>query len=136
MKSSALTLVCVTIFAIAETSLLGAQSPGWPSSQPIRFIVPTSAGGGTDALARAISQRLQSKLGTTFVVEDKPGGSGNIGTAFVKNERPDGNTFLFTQAAHTSNVAFFKSRYDPVKDFEPVALVGPMNFLLCVKGDS
>lgn len=142
MKRTALTvigasvLVLVLVIVIVMTARLDAQTPAWPPAQPIKFIVPTSAGGGTDALARLIGQRLQPKIGATFVVENKPGGSGNIGTSIVKNEKPDGATFLFTQAAHTSNVAFFKSRYDPVKDFETVAFVGPTNFVLCVRGDS
>lgn len=136
MKSTVSTIIGASILTIAITTHLEAQPAGWPPAQPIKFIVPTSAGGGTDALARVIGQRLQPRIGATFVVEDKPGGSGNIGTSFVKNEKPDGATFLFTQAAHTSNVAFFKSRYDPVKDFEPVAFIGPTNFVLCVRGDS
>lgn len=136
MRNSTSTLAAAVILAGAIATPAWDQTAEWPPATPIKFIVPTSAGGGTDALARAFGRRLQSKLGGTFVVENKPGASGNIGTTMVKNERPDGATFLFTQAAHTSNIAFFKSRYDPVKDFEPVAFVGPTNFVLCVRGGS
>lgn len=113
-----------------------AQDARWPPNQAIKFVVPTSAGGGTDLLARVIGERLRGSLGANFVVEDRPGGSCNIGTTIVKNAAPDGTTFLFTQAAHTSNITFFKSRYDPVADFEPVAYIGSISLVVCVNASS
>src|SRR6185312_5412809 len=93
------------VLALSTAMPARADDVRWPPAQPIKFVVPTSAGGGTDTIARAMAERLQPAIGATFIVEDKPGGSGNIGTVMVKEAKPDGTTLLFTQAAHTSNVA-------------------------------
>lgn len=124
-------LLAISVFILLPHNL-GAEEFAWPAGKPIRFIVPTGAGGGTDTLARAVGMSLQDTLHTTFITEDMPGGAGIIGTVDVKQAAPDGLTLLFTQGAHTSNVAFFKHRYDPVTDFEPIAKLGNISFMICV----
>ena len=131
MKVVATSLAVAGLMTTLVAGVSG-QELRWPPSQPIKLIVPTSAGGGTDILAREIAEQLHKSLQANFVVEDRPGSAGNIGTMLVKHSAPDGTTFLFTQGAHTSNVAFFKSGYDPVADFEPIALVGTISFMVCV----
>ncbi len=132
-------IVALTVgaFALASVPLVVAAQDGqWPPDRPIKFIVPTSAGGGTDILAREVGERLHNSLGANFIVEDRPGSAGNIGTMLVQHAAPDGTTFLFTQGAHTSNVVFFKSSYDPVADFEPIAIIGTISFMVCVNANS
>lgn len=113
-----------------------AQQPAWPQ-QTIRVVVPQAPGGGTDALARLIAERLQPLVGQAVVVENKVGAGGNIGTEFVARAKPDGHTLLLTTNTHVTNVSFFaKLPYDPVKDFQTVALVGSVPFVLGVNAAS
>lgn len=113
-----------------------AQQPAWPQ-QTIRIVVPQPTGGGTDALARLIAERLQPALGQAVVVDNRTGAGGNIGTEFVARAKPDGHTLLLTTNTHVTNVSFFsKLPYDPVKDFQPVTMVGSVPFVLGVNAAS
>jgi tripartite-type tricarboxylate transporter receptor subunit TctC len=113
----------------------GAQQLNWPT-QPVRIVVPQAPGGGTDAFARILSERLQTVLGQPFIVENKTGAGGNIGTEFVARQR-DGHTFLLTTSTHVTNISFFsKLPYDPVKDFAPVSLIGSVPFVMSVNAAS
>ena len=82
--------------ALAATALLplhaSAQADAWPQQKPVTVIVPFPAGGSTDMVARAIALQLQTKLGGSFVVDNRPGATGTIGTGFVKRAAPDGYT--------------------------------------------
>lgn len=116
-------------------SILGARSAGaagYPE-RPIRLVVPFPPGGPTDVFARVLSGRLSEELGQQVVVENKAGAGGNVGTEAVSTARADGYTLLFgTAATHGINVSLYqKLAYDPVRDFEPIALVGtvPMAFV-------
>src|SRR5689334_4612162 len=93
--------------------------------KPISLVVPWSAGGSTDILARIIGQQLFASLGQPIVIENRTGASGNIGTASVARAAPDGYTFLFnTMSVHTMNHALFVSMpFDGVKDFSPIAML-------------
>src|SRR5687768_13040420 len=70
----------------------------WPA-RPIRMVVPFSAGGGTDIQARLFSQKLYQSLGTTVIVDNRPGGGGNIGAENVAKAPPDGYTVLFQSSS-------------------------------------
>lgn len=110
-------LVCF----IASMSVAATASTDFPN-QPIRMIVPFSAGGAIDAAARQIGQRLKTILGQPVIIENKPGGSGTIGSKFVSMAPQDGHTILFTHIGHSLTPYFFKNvPYDPVKDFTPIA---------------
>lgn len=102
-------------------------APGAAFAFPTRtvtIVVPTAAGGGNDAMARLIAQRLTQSLGKAVIVENKPGGNGAIASEFVARAPADGHTILFGYTAtHAINPALQKLRYDPVADFEPVGLV-------------
>lgn len=112
-----------------------AQQLNWPT-QPVKIIVPQAPGGGTDAFARILSERLQTVFGQPFIVENKTGAGGNIGTEFVARQR-DGHTFLLTTSTHVTNISFFaKLPYDPVKDFAPVSLIGSVPFVMSVNAAS
>ena len=121
-------------------ALLGLPGASWSQSfpsKPVRFVVPFPAGSATDQAARLMAQQMQSALGQTFVVENKPGAGGSIAAMDVIRAAPDGHTLLFSSnSAAASNVALLKSiPYDPLKDFTPVAAVGDNMLVLMVKAD-
>lgn len=91
----------------------------------ITIIVPTAAGGGNDAMARTIAQKLGPLLGQTVIVDNRPGGNGAIASELVARATPDGHTLMFGYiGTHAMNPALQKLRYDPVADFAPIGLVG------------
>src|ERR1051325_6546438 len=102
-----------------------AQSGGFPSG-PFRIIVPFGAGSATDQGARNIAEGLNRIFGVPAVVENKPGANGAIAAEVAAKARPDGQTiFVCSNTAAASNVAMMKSLpYDPLKDFEPMTLIG------------
>jgi tripartite-type tricarboxylate transporter receptor subunit TctC len=97
----------------------------WPQ-KPITYIVPFPPGGTTDILARTIALKLGPALGTTIVVENKPGAGGNIGSDFVAKAKPDGYTILGgTISSHAINPSIYKTMpYDAAKSFQPITLIG------------
>ncbi|MBX6319026.1 tripartite tricarboxylate transporter substrate binding protein [Pigmentiphaga sp.] len=91
----------------------------------VSLVVATTPGTGPDILARAIGQQLMSRFGTTAVVDNRPGASGNIGADHVARSRPDGSTLLVAATTFATNAAVNRALpYDPIKDFEPIALLG------------
>jgi len=105
---------------------------GWPS-RPIRMVVPLSPGGFADVPGRILAARLSSLLGYNVFVENRPGAGGTIGADFVAKSAPDGYTLLFTGTPHVISAWIYKKLpYDPLKDFEPVALVASGPYVLVV----
>lgn len=101
-----------------------SQASDFPTKN-IRIVVPWIAGGPNDIIARALANKLGPDLGTTIIVENRPGANGKTGTQEVSRADPDGHTLLLTSAAHTLNVGMYKSLpYDPLKDFSPVTMIG------------
>jgi tripartite-type tricarboxylate transporter receptor subunit TctC len=105
----------------AAASIASAQYP----DRPVKIIVPFSAGGFTDSLARIVGQKLQEKWGQPVVIENKPGAGGNIGAELAAKSPPDGYTLLIAcTPTHGVNPALYrKLSFDPVKDFEPIVLM-------------
>jgi 2-methylaconitate cis-trans-isomerase PrpF/tripartite-type tricarboxylate transporter receptor subunit TctC len=94
-------------------------------TRTITIVVPTAAGGGNDAMARTIAQKLGPLLGQTIIVDNRAGANGSIASEYVARATPDGHTLMLGYiATHAMNPALQKLRYDPVSDFEPVGLVG------------
>ena len=93
--------------------------------RPVTIIVPTSPGGTTDFTARLISEPLSRGLGQPVVIDNRPGGSGNIGNQMVARAKPDGYTLLMAYSGYqVANPHLFKKAgWDPIKDFTPVAMV-------------
>jgi tripartite-type tricarboxylate transporter receptor subunit TctC len=118
------TLFSATV-TLAAFAICAPAQDKWPS-KPITYVVPFPTGGTTDTLARLIAQRLGTALGTTVVVDNKPGAGGNIGSEFAARAAPDGYTILGgTISSHAINVSLYsKLGYDPVKSFAPITLIG------------
>ncbi|MEO6292192.1 MAG: 4-oxalomesaconate tautomerase [Burkholderiaceae bacterium] len=102
----------------------------------IRIIVPTSAGGGNDTMARTLTRKLGPVLGQAVTVDNRAGANGSIASEYVAAAQPDGYTLMFGYiATHGINPALQPLRYDPLADFSPVGLVGYSPTLLVVHDD-
>ena len=111
---------------------LAAAAQSWPA-RPIKMIVPFPAGGPTDVITRALSDKLSQALGAPVVVDNKPGAGGAIGADFVAKSAPDGYTLLMaTGSTHSVGPYLSKVPYDPVKDFTPIIHVGSATNILLV----
>jgi tripartite-type tricarboxylate transporter receptor subunit TctC len=110
--------------AAAFTLLPWADAAAQPyPARPIRVMVPFSPGGGTDILARIMSVKMTELLGQNYVIDNRPGASGQIGTEIVARAAPDGYTILHVDTSLVSNPSIYKNmRYDAVKDFAPISL--------------
>lgn len=128
MKSN-LAVMAVSMLAFTM-SAHAAQRPGadgahsYPT-KPIRVIVPQAPGGSNDIMARYIGGHLSERIGRQVVVDNRPGAEGMIGTEIVARATPDGYTLLMASRAFTMNPAVVKKLpYDPIKDFDWVAMLG------------
>ena len=101
-------------------------------AKPIRLVVPVAAGGGTDYTARVIAEKLGAALGQPVVVENRPGGSGNIGVQVVANAPADGYTLVMPITSFPINPSLQKLPFDTVKDFAPIVLSGVLPLVLVV----
>jgi len=112
------------VYALLLGAVAGAQAQTFPS-RPITIVVPFSAGGPTDTLARILVERMKTPLGQTLIIENPTGAAGTIGTARVARAAPDGYTLILGHwQTHVINGASFGSLpFDVVKDFEPISLV-------------
>ena len=109
-----------------------AQAQLWPQ-RPVRIIVPYTAGGNSDGIARMVAQRLGDAFGQTFVVENRLGANGAIATEAVARSAADGYTLLWSVTPPVAiNPALTKVNYDPIKDFAPISAVAVNAFVLVV----
>ena len=101
-------------------------------AKPVRVIVPWPAGGGADIVGRAMAQKFTEHFNQQFIVDNRPGASGNVGVEVGARTPPDGYTLIVVGANHTTNVHLYsKIGYDPIKDFEPISLLtGAPNILV------
>ncbi len=104
----------------------------WPN-RPVKIIVPFSAGGNTDSIARITADELTKSLGQTFIVENKPGANGAIAANFVAKAPADGYTLLLAVLPQMAVLpAMTKTAYDPVKDFSLISIIASNEFALTV----
>src|SRR5712691_11553740 len=110
----------IGIFALLPAGL-PAQAQDWPT-KPVKIVVPFGPGSTPDLIVRLIADQLQSKSGRTFVVENKPGASGNTGTDAVAKAAPDGATIGISIGGPLAinTLLFSKLPYDPGKDIAPI----------------
>ena len=101
----------------------GAYAQAWPA-KPVTLVVPFPAGGSTDMIARTLGAKLQEKLGSTFIVDNKPGAGGTLGAAAAKRAAPDGYTLLVSSLGpFVIGPHLIKSTgYDPLKDFDYITV--------------
>ncbi|MCK9511153.1 MAG: tripartite tricarboxylate transporter substrate binding protein [Pigmentiphaga sp.] len=129
-------LFCL-LFAVCAAGSLGlAQAETWPD-RPIRWVVPTAAGGPLDGIGRQVAQETSKRLGQPIIIENRPGAGGSIGAAVVAKAEPDGYTFLFSQADSLINaVALIKDLpYDPRRDFSLVTQASQTGAVLMANPD-
>ena len=114
----------LTIVALAAFLACGTAVAAFPD-KTITIVVPTTAGGANDAMARIVGQAMSAILKQPVIVENKAGANGAIASEFVMRAAPDGYTLMLGYiATHAMNPAMQKLRYDPIKDFEPVGMIG------------
>lgn len=131
-KSWALSLAAA-LFSLCGA---GAYAADHYPSHTVTIIVPYGAGGSADIYARQLAQKLQQKLGQSFVVEDKPGAGAIIGTNYVAHSKPDGYTLLVISNTHTVNETLLENKpYKLLRDFVPVAPINEASLVL-VTNDS
>jgi tripartite-type tricarboxylate transporter receptor subunit TctC len=95
----------------------------WPE-KPIKVYIGYAAGGSTDVVARLLAPKLGEKLGQPVIIENKPGGAGDFAAELMLQAPPDGYTLMMsTVALHAINPGLFKQKFDPIADFEPIAIV-------------
>jgi len=125
----AIAIVAGLGFAIAAGP--AAAQDAWPS-KPVRWIVPYSAGGLPDTIARVAAQKVSESLGQPVTVENRGGAGGIPGSEAVARSAPDGYTFLIADVGQVSinQYLYAKLPYDPVKDFVPVSLIATANLFL------
>jgi tripartite-type tricarboxylate transporter receptor subunit TctC len=100
-----------------------ARADSYPS-RPVHLIVFYAAGGGNDIIARLMGQWLSQRLGQSFIVENRPGGGGNLGTEYVVHAAPDGYTLLLSSTANVVNASLYNNLdFDFVRDIAPVASI-------------
>ena len=129
-RSLALAVLAMAGFACSAQTQTAAS---WPT-RPVRIVVGFAPGGGTDVMARNMSQALSEALGQPVIVDNKPGASGNIAVSEVARAAPDGHTFLIAPTSvETANPSLFKSNILPARDLTPVGSVGRMQMYLVAK---
>lgn len=120
--------------ALAIPDLAAAQT--WPASQPVKIIVPFSAGSATDIIARAVFDQVGSQIGQNFVVDNRVGAGGTIGAGAVAKAPADGYTLLVHSSSHTVTPSTYAQLpYDAAKDFAAVIPLGNLPNVLVVAKD-
>lgn len=115
-----------------------AQATDYPKpGATLRYVVPFPPGGLTDMMARSVGQQLGERWKVGVVIDNKPGGGGQIGADIVAKAPPDGNTLLAITLTHAANVTLFpKAAFDFRKDLKPVALLAGSPMLIVVPAGS
>lgn len=125
MRIARRAVLASALLAACLASPVARSQPGYPA-RPITIVVPFSAGGGVDTMARLLAEKLRGALNANVIVDNKAGGSGMIGAAAVAKAQPDGYTLLMGSAGETAiNPFVYKGRmqYDPARDLAPISLV-------------
>lgn len=119
--------------AAAAAATFAAAQEQWTPNRPLTIVVPFSPGGPTDAIARALADRLGSALGQPVVVENRPGAGGAIAYERLMRSAPDGYTLGLMGSSMVANAALGPVPYDPVRSFTPIAQLFNLEILLVVR---
>jgi tripartite-type tricarboxylate transporter receptor subunit TctC len=136
MKVSRRALMAGAALLLSRPGAMAQPADKYPD-KTVRLVVPFPPGGPTDVFARVLSVGMLERLGQQVIIDNKAGAGGNVGTELVARSKADGYTLLFgTAATHGINISLYKTlSYDPLKDFELVALVGTVPMVLLVPPD-
>lgn len=136
-KRAFLKAVVAAVAGLAVSGTAFAQSSNYPE-RPVTIVLGFSAGGPTDVIARILADKLSSKFGQSFVVDNKAGASGTVAANIVKNAKPDGYTLMLGSSSTLSIVPNIRKdvQYDPIKDFTAIALVANYPYFLIAPGTS
>ena len=120
--------------ALAALALTAQQAPAQDKYpvKVVRIVLPFAPGGGADIAARTVAQKLTERLGQQFVVENRPGGGGNLGTEYVAKAAPDGYTLLVVSSSYGANPSLYKLSFNPITGFEPITLISQQPFIAVV----
>jgi tripartite-type tricarboxylate transporter receptor subunit TctC len=120
--------------AVALCAMFSVPSQATYPERPVTLVVAFTPGGPSDVLARILGKKMSEILGSTFVIENKPGAGGNIAAEFVAHIKPDGYTLLMgNNSILATNESLYKSlKYSPEKDFLPITLIGTQANILVV----
>jgi tripartite-type tricarboxylate transporter receptor subunit TctC len=124
-RASMCAVRCLMMVGLAVSAVPAqAQFP----DRPIKFVIPFTAGGPTDALGRALADAIRARVGQPIVVENRAGAGGNIAADFVSNAPADGYTLMLgTSGPLVINVSLYKKlAYDPIKSFDPIIMIGTL----------
>ena len=136
MTVSVLGRTAAALFCTFAFSLTADAQSGAPGAYPNRFVkivVPYSAGGGTDVVARVVGEKLAERLGQPVVIENKPGAGARLGTEFVASQPADGYTLLIAGGSEMAiSPLIFKTNYQPLKSFIPLTIAIEMPLILLV----
>lgn len=122
------------LLVMSAVMTVGTASAADYPAKPIRLVVPYAVGGNADIVSRTIGPKLSGFLGQQIVVDNRPGASGNLGAEVASIAPADGYTLVIGTNTHASNMSLFKhNRYDLLKDFAPVSMLGSTPLLLVVQ---
>ncbi len=126
-------LLAIGLWALAG---FGACAQTYPV-RPLRIVVPFGAGGVADLTARVVGQKMSEGLGQSVIIDNRPGAGGIVAAELVAKSAPDGYTLLLMSNANAVSAGLFKSLpFDPVKDFQPVSLMGTFDLAIVTAADS
>ena len=125
------TCVAGLLMLLATLMVLPAHAQSYPN-RAVRVLVPLSAGGGMDTVARGLAQRLGDVLGQSFVVDNRPGAGSQIALEILGAAAPDGHTLMMISATTIVHPILYKSRFDILRDFTPVSQVSAQGYVLVV----
>ena len=118
---------------IAASFVTPLSAQDWAPTNLVRIISNQAPGGTTDILCRVLAQHLSEALGQSVVVENRPGAGGAVGTQILASARADGHTIGNINSSHASNATLIKNLpFDPVKDIQPLTLLGQSSNILMV----
>ena len=128
-KSSVLSALALAVLSSAHD----AAAQGAYPSRPVRLIVPSAPGGGTDFTARTLAQKLTESLGQTVIVDNRAGAAGNIGVEIAAKSSPDGYTLVMPITSFSINPHLYsKLAFDTIKDFSPIVLASSAPLFLVI----
>ena len=137
MKRSVLLLIALSAWALFMPVAHAQDAASWPS-KPVSVVVGFPPGTATDSVARVLADRFTTRLGQSFVIDNKPGQGGSVGAAAVAKAKPDGYTLVVSATAPMSINPYVYPRltYDPVKDFAAVGIHNWLPYAIVVNANS